>query len=133
MNNGKIEKPVRPKVSLGCERFEDRSTQLGGSTTTPHGGTVTLAETGTIAQLERRTVHAVGFTDATLTTATDGQLLAGTTLVAIPAGIALFEACQIILRFFLIKNESVRCCPYKKRSDIEPPNSMFVCFRADFA
>ncbi len=21
MNNGKIEKPVRPKVSLGCERF----------------------------------------------------------------------------------------------------------------
>lgn len=29
MNNGKIEKPVRPKVSLGCERFEDRINPTG--------------------------------------------------------------------------------------------------------
>lgn len=100
MNNGKIEKPVRPKVSLGCERFEDRINPAGWLDDYAAWWDRNLGGNwydSTVGAATNWTVHAVGFTDATLATATDGQLLAGTTLVAIPAGIALFAGGEVVL------------------------------------
>jgi hypothetical protein len=91
---------LRPSVRLGCEGLEDRVNPAGWLDDYAAwfdrniGGSWYNSTVGAVTDW---TVHAVGFTDETLATASDWQLLGGTAVVAVPVGIGLFVVGEVVL------------------------------------
>ncbi|MBY0512782.1 MAG: hypothetical protein K2P78_02605 [Gemmataceae bacterium] len=90
----------RPNSRLGCERLEDRVNPAGWLDDYAAWFDRNIGGNwynSTVGAATDWTVHAVGFTDETLATASDWQLLGGTAVVAVPVGIALFAGGEVVL------------------------------------